>query len=106
MPMENDNDHAANVVLTAEQASKVSDTAVRLPENLPTGVVSESGGGSEKGEEAVETAVAEDVDESGSNTVGELPPRSSSARVPFTNLSQIDADLALARTLQEQVALS
>ncbi|CAG7877027.1 unnamed protein product [Brassica rapa] len=102
MPMENDNDHAANVVLTAEQASKVSDTAVRLPENRPTGVVSESGGGSEKGEEAVETAVAEDVDESGSNTVGELPPRSSSARVPFTNLSQIDADLALARTLQEQ----
>ncbi|XP_009145730.1 E3 ubiquitin ligase BIG BROTHER-related [Brassica rapa] len=102
MPMENDNDHAAKVVLTVEQASKVSDTAVRLPENLPTGVVSESGGGSEKGEEAVETAVAEDVDESGSNTEGELPPRSSSARVPFTNLSQIDADLALARTLQEQ----
>ncbi|KAH0880221.1 hypothetical protein HID58_067615 [Brassica napus] len=102
MPMENDNDHAANVVLTAEQASKVNDTAVRLPENLQTGVVSESGGGSEKGEEAVETAVEEDVDESGSNTVGELPPRSSSARVPFTNLSQIDADLALARTLQEQ----
>ncbi|KAH0926835.1 hypothetical protein HID58_019091 [Brassica napus] len=100
MPMENDNDHAAKVVLTAEQASKVSDTAVRLPENRPTGVVSESGGGSDKGEEAVETAV--DVDESGSNTVGELPPRSSSARVPFTNLSQIDADLALARTLQEQ----
>lgn len=27
-------------------------------------------------------------------------------RTPFTNLSQVDADLALARTLQEQVFLS
>lgn len=26
-----------------------------------------------------------------------------SSRTPFTNLSQVDADLALARTLQEQV---
>ncbi|KAJ0264519.1 hypothetical protein HA466_0028560 [Hirschfeldia incana] len=100
MPMENGNDHATNVVLTAEQASKVNDTNVRSPENLPTRVATDSGGGSEKGYESVETAVA--VDESGSNSVGELPPRSSSERVPFTNLSQIDADLALARTLQEQ----
>ncbi|WCJ40063.1 RING/U-box superfamily protein [Euphorbia peplus] len=30
------------------------------------------------------------------------PPRQPSARTPFTNLSQVDADLALARTLQEQ----
>ncbi|XP_065866752.1 E3 ubiquitin ligase BIG BROTHER-related [Euphorbia lathyris] len=30
------------------------------------------------------------------------PPRQSSGRIPFTNLSQVDADLALARTLQEQ----
>ncbi|KDP37529.1 hypothetical protein JCGZ_05968 [Jatropha curcas] len=30
------------------------------------------------------------------------PPRQSSRRTPFTNLSQVDADLALARTLQEQ----
>ncbi|OAY37444.1 E3 ubiquitin ligase BIG BROTHER-related isoform X1 [Manihot esculenta] len=30
------------------------------------------------------------------------PPRHSSRRTPFTNLSQVDADLALARTLQEQ----
>ncbi|POO03533.1 43kDa postsynaptic protein [Trema orientale] len=29
----------------------------------------------------------------------------SSSRTPFTNLSQVDADLALARTLQEQVKL-
>lgn len=28
-----------------------------------------------------------------------------SSRTPFTNLSQVDADLALARTLQEQVIL-
>ncbi|KAJ4894078.1 E3 ubiquitin ligase BIG BROTHER-related [Raphanus sativus] len=104
MPMENDKDHGVNVVVTAEQASKVNDsTDVRLPENLQTGVVSDSGGGSEKGDESVvDTAVAVAADESGSNSVGELPPRSSSARVPFTNLSQIDADLALARTLQEQ----
>ncbi|CAH8328932.1 unnamed protein product [Eruca vesicaria subsp. sativa] len=103
MPMENDNDHATKaVVVTAEQPTKVNDTDVRSPENLQTGVVSESGGGSEKGDEAVEAAVAVAVDESGSDSVGELPPRSSSARVPFTNLSQIDADLALARTLQEQ----
>ncbi|KFK39312.1 hypothetical protein AALP_AA3G228600 [Arabis alpina] len=91
MPMENDNSHAANVVLTAEQATKVNDSDGRL-----TG---DAGSGSEKGEEVVETAVLED---NGSNLVGDLPPRSSSARVPFTNLSQIDADLALARTLQEQ----
>lgn len=30
---------------------------------------------------------------------------SSTIRTPFTNLSQVDADLALARTLQEQVSL-
>ncbi|XWS39595.1 hypothetical protein CRYUN_Cryun18bG0068600 [Craigia yunnanensis] len=32
----------------------------------------------------------------------EEAPRQSSTRTPFTNLSQVDADLALARTLQEQ----
>ncbi|KAE8670089.1 E3 ubiquitin ligase BIG BROTHER-related [Hibiscus syriacus] len=32
----------------------------------------------------------------------EQAPRQSSTRTPFTNLSQVDADLALARTLQEQ----
>lgn len=31
------------------------------------------------------------------------PPVPQSSRTPFTNLSQVDADLALARTLQEQV---
>uniref|UniRef100_A0A1J3ISR8 E3 ubiquitin ligase BIG BROTHER-related n=1 Tax=Noccaea caerulescens TaxID=107243 RepID=A0A1J3ISR8_NOCCA len=105
MPMENDNGLAGNVVVTAEQATKVNETDGRLPENRQTGVVSEAGSGSDKGEEGVETtavAVPVAVDDSGSNLVGELPPRSSSARVPFTNLSQIDADLALARTLQEQ----
>lgn len=35
----------------------------------------------------------------------EQPPRQSSTRTPFTNLSQVDADLALARTLQEQVKI-
>ena len=87
MAMEKDNnDHASNVAVTAEQATKINDADVRSPENRQTGVVSESGSGSsEKGEEGAETAVG---DESGSNLVGELlPPRSSSARVPFTNLS-------------------
>ncbi|CAF2153938.1 BnaA01g25770D [Brassica napus] len=107
MAMEKDNsDHASNVAVTAEQATKINDADARSPENRQTGVEPESGSGSsEKGEEGAETAAAAvDDDESGSNSVGELlPPRSSSsARVPFTNLSQIDSDLALARTLQEQ----
>ncbi|KAL1197696.1 E3 ubiquitin ligase BIG BROTHER-related [Cardamine amara subsp. amara] len=104
MPMENDNGLAGNVVVTAEQATKINDTDGRLPENRQSGVVSDAGTGSERGEQGDETAVAVAVavEENGSNLVGELPPRSSSARVPFTNLSQIDADLALARTLQEQ----
>lgn len=34
------------------------------------------------------------------------PSSSTTTRTPFTNLSQVDADLALARTLQEQVSLS
>ncbi|KAJ4966996.1 hypothetical protein NE237_018845 [Protea cynaroides] len=37
-------------------------------------------------------------DEAGSN----LPAPQQASRTPFTNLSQVDADLALARTLQEQ----
>jgi E3 ubiquitin-protein ligase BIG BROTHER-like protein len=32
------------------------------------------------------------------------PQSQTSGRTPFTNLSQVDADLALARTLQEQVS--
>jgi len=81
MAMEKDNnDHATNVAVTAEQATKINDADVRSPENRQTGVVSESGSGSsEKGEEGAETAMG---DESGSNSVGELLPlRSSSARV-------------------------
>ncbi|EOA30992.1 hypothetical protein CARUB_v10014137mg [Capsella rubella] len=105
MPMENDNGHASNVVVTAEQATKISETEVRLPENRQTVVVTDAASGSEIGEQGegeTPVAVAVTVEESGSNLVAELPPRSSSARVPFSNLSQIDADLALARTLQEQ----
>lgn len=37
------------------------------------------------------------------NSESKQEERQSSTRVPFTNLSQVDADLALARTLQEQV---
>jgi hypothetical protein len=32
-----------------------------------------------------------------------VPEPSTAARVPFTSLSQVDSDMALARTLQEQV---
>ncbi|CAH8385212.1 unnamed protein product [Eruca vesicaria subsp. sativa] len=96
MPMDKDTDLPTNLAVSAEQPTKINDADARLPENLQTGVVSDPG--SEKVEEGAETTVAVDVDESGSNSV----PRSSSGRVPFTNLSQIDSDLALARTLQEQ----
>lgn len=33
------------------------------------------------------------------------PPPRSPSRMPFTSLSQVDADLALARALQEQVSI-
>ncbi|KAJ0232177.1 E3 ubiquitin ligase BIG BROTHER-related [Hirschfeldia incana] len=105
MEKDNNNDHASNAAVTAEQTTKIHDADARSPENRPAGVVvSESEKGERSAETAVAAATAEDDDESGgSNLVGEeLPPRSSSARVPFTNLSQIDSDLALARTLQEQ----
>ncbi|KHG07975.1 E3 ubiquitin ligase BIG BROTHER-related -like protein [Gossypium arboreum] len=38
------------------------------------------------------------------NSESKQEERQSSTRTPFTNLSQVDADLALARTLQEQDA--
>ncbi|KAJ0265522.1 hypothetical protein HA466_0017940 [Hirschfeldia incana] len=77
----------------------------RLPEDRQTSVVSEAGSGSEKGEEDAETAVAVAVnDESESNLVREPPPGSSSARAPFSNLSIINSNFAVARTLQEQVS--
>ncbi|CAN8270291.1 unnamed protein product [Cochlearia groenlandica] len=104
--MENDNSHTINVVAAAddaEKASKSNETDARFPENRRSGVFSETGSGSERGEKGEESAVEVAVDESGSNAVAaEIPLRSSSGRVPFTNLSQVDSDLALARTLQEQ----
>ncbi|XP_057960531.1 E3 ubiquitin ligase BIG BROTHER-related [Malania oleifera] len=48
-------------------------------------------------DQSVEASV-EQEQEPGSNGV----PSRQSSRTPFTNLSQVDADLALARTLQEQ----
>lgn len=55
----------------------------------------------------------EDPAAAGSLDTAQSPPAAaaaataarSSSRTPFTNLSQVDADLALARTLQEQVRL-
>jgi len=40
------------------------------------------------------------------NTDSPAPEPSTAARVPFTSLSQVDSDMALARALQEQVILS
>ncbi|CAN0909047.1 E3 ubiquitin ligase BIG BROTHER-related [Linum grandiflorum] len=54
----------------------------------------EDGGGSDM--------VDEDDDEEEAEELGLAPARNSPGRTPFTNLSQMDADLALARTLQEQ----
>lgn len=51
-----------------------------------------------------ETVTQGDEEEEEAETRSNLDqPNRSSSRTPFTNLSQIDADLALARTLQEQV---
>ncbi|XP_021890765.1 E3 ubiquitin ligase BIG BROTHER-related isoform X1 [Carica papaya] len=50
-----------------------------------------------------ETVTQGDEEEEEAETRSNLDqPNRSSSRTPFTNLSQIDADLALARTLQEQ----
>ncbi|KAG9442938.1 hypothetical protein H6P81_018792 [Aristolochia fimbriata] len=53
------------------------------------------GGGGEKAND--ENIVAQNEPEIGSNGAARPP-----SRTPFTSLSQVDADLALARTLQEQ----
>lgn len=55
----------------------------------------------ENGEEEDED---EDEDE-GEEATRSAPTSQQPSRTPFTNLSQVDADLALARTLQEQVSL-
>lgn len=48
------------------------------------------------------TVVLADGEAAPNDVVPVNPPRQQSTRVPFTDLSQVDADLALARTLQEQ----
>ncbi|KAF8114121.1 hypothetical protein N665_0041s0010 [Sinapis alba] len=58
MAMEKDNDHASNVAVTAEQATKINVAHVRLLEHHQTIVVSETGSVSKKGEEGTETEVA------------------------------------------------
>lgn len=52
----------------------------------------------EKIEEKEEQEQQQHEQPTGSETTTHQP-----SRTPFTNLSQVDADLALARTLQEQV---
>ncbi|MQM08122.1 hypothetical protein Taro_040973 [Colocasia esculenta] len=54
------------------------------------------------GEDEDEDEDEEDEDEHGIDYLPESVQRSRSSRTPFTSLSQVDADLALARTLQEQ----
>ncbi|KAL0693859.1 hypothetical protein Bca4012_061039 [Brassica carinata] len=61
MATEKDNNHASNVTVTAEQATKINEAHCwRIVKN---GVVSEAGSGSEKGEEGAETTVAVAVDD-------------------------------------------
>jgi len=63
------------------------------------------------GEEHMAEQVEAEEEEDREADVGEGEPTGSAlnprqpTRTPFTNLSQVDADLALARTLQEQVSL-
>lgn len=52
--------------------------------------------------ESVEEDEGKDDEQGGEHEGEEEASRQSSSRTPFTNLSQVDADLALARTLQEQ----
>ncbi|CAJ2630951.1 unnamed protein product [Trifolium pratense] len=59
---------------------------LNIEENIP-----------EKIEEKIEDENEEEQQPTGSETTAQQP-----SRTPFTNLSQVDADLALARTLQEQ----
>ncbi|CAL5430173.1 unnamed protein product [Camellia sinensis] len=47
-------------------------------------------------------SLVQEQEHEGSNSIVNQSTQSSSTRTPFTNLSQVDADLALARTLQEQ----
>ncbi|KAF3782853.1 E3 ubiquitin ligase BIG BROTHER-related [Nymphaea thermarum] len=58
----------------------------------------------EKGSKGGPAPEAEDVSDAsaGSNSPAPEPAQQPPARRPFTSLSQIDSDLALARTLQEQ----
>ena len=49
------------------------------------------------GEESVDSEEIEEANEEDHDS------RTRNSRTPFTSLSQVDADLALARTLQEQV---
>lgn len=57
------------------------------------------------GEEHMATEKVEegDRDEDEGEPTGSAHTPQQPSRTPFTNLSQVDADLALARTLQEQV---
>lgn len=93
------NTDGGNIV---ERGSKMTETDGRLPENRLNG--GGGGSGDRIGSGGEEGEAAASVPENGSDSVAEheQPRQSSSSRVPFTNLSQIDADLALARTLQEQ----
>ncbi|XP_020213463.1 E3 ubiquitin ligase BIG BROTHER-related [Cajanus cajan] len=60
--------------------------------------------GEEHMAEEVETEEEEDreAEEGEGEATGSAPNARQPSRTPFTNLSQVDADLALARTLQEQ----
>ncbi|XP_022743330.1 E3 ubiquitin ligase BIG BROTHER-related-like isoform X2 [Durio zibethinus] len=72
-------------------------TEQKEQESNPNGNDNDNLNGESEHEEEEEKEKEEEEEEE-----EEEAPRQSSTRTPFTNLSQVDADLALARTLQEQ----
>ncbi|CAL1374892.1 unnamed protein product [Linum trigynum] len=112
--------NTANSKSGSEAEPKPNDPAVREQENhlpkdpiIPAPVtngeaataaaaVEEGGEESDVVDLEEEDDEVEEVEEEEDRQQEAAPARQSAARTPFTNLSQEDADLALARTLQEQ----
>ncbi|CAI0415434.1 unnamed protein product [Linum tenue] len=111
--------NTANSKSGSEAEPKPNDPAVREQENhlpkdpiVPAPVTNgeaataaaavEEGGEESDVVDLEEDDEVEEVEEEEDRQQEAAPARQSAARTPFTNLSQEDADLALARTLQEQ----
>ena len=98
--MENDTAAAVNNNTTATATAKAGSGGVKSNNhNL------EEEHSNLNGEEhmAEQVEAEEEEDREADDGEGEQTGSRQPSRTPFTNLSQVDADLALARTLQEQV---